>query len=125
VSTLEGLAYSRGPCAKVLSVAGFFDALGLLPGREEVYSQGERASFLTREASPLQHARQHCRTHWSHACCTGQYGEYWVYMGGYVQGGTPTNRVPGRHIGRYTYQQGAWEAYGGSTHLPTGCLGGI
>ena len=30
-STLEGLEHSGGPCARVLSVAGFFDVPGLFP----------------------------------------------------------------------------------------------
>jgi len=42
---LEGLAHLGPPCARRLSVAGFFVSLGLFPGREGFILRRREASF--------------------------------------------------------------------------------
>ena len=44
-SLLGGLGYSGGPCAALLSVAGFLVSLGRLPAGKTVYSEEKEASF--------------------------------------------------------------------------------
>jgi len=54
-AVLEGLGYSRHPCARVLSVAGFSAFLRcFLAGRRFILA-GREAPSLHREASSLQH----------------------------------------------------------------------
>ena len=47
MTPFEGLGYSEGPCAEVLSVAGFFDVPGPFPLGRKVYSEGERNALLS------------------------------------------------------------------------------
>ena len=48
MTVLEGLGYSMLPCAKVLSVAGFFDILLLFPLGRGVYSGGNSIPDIPR-----------------------------------------------------------------------------
>ena len=48
-ATLEGLTLSDIPCADTLSVAGLLVILALFPGREEVYSEGEKSPFSPKD----------------------------------------------------------------------------
>jgi len=45
------LGYSRSPCAKVLSVPGFFAILARFPGEERFILAGKGGSFPCAEAS--------------------------------------------------------------------------
>ena len=51
VTAFEGLDYSGGPCARGLSVAGFFATMGRFPGPEGFILRVREASFLLGEAS--------------------------------------------------------------------------
>ena len=44
---LEGLGDSRIPCARTLSVAGFFAILSLFPARERFIPEGRKGFFLS------------------------------------------------------------------------------
>ena len=103
----ETLAYLDGPCARVLSVAGFLAFLALfLLGREE-YLRAKKASLMRKEASLLQRDGQHCIEHWSHACRTGQY-----------MGGMYTGRLGGSYLG---VQGGIYTGW----YIPSMVQGGI
>ena len=82
----EGSGYSRGPCAKVLSVAGLFALIGTFPGSGGLFPEVKEASFLGRKPCTVDVTN---RTAFSPGllstrCHTGG------YTGGCVQGGTPS-----------------------------------
>ena len=53
-AVLEGLRGFSLPCAKLLSVAGFYALLRRLPLRTEVYSEGRMDHFAQKGTSLLQ-----------------------------------------------------------------------
>ena len=53
MTLLEGLGYSEGPCAHVLSVAGLLALLALFPGWEGLFSGVKEASFLLQDPLTL------------------------------------------------------------------------
>ena len=83
----EGLGDSFRPCARGLSVAGFFDCSGLFPGSGWFILRGRKALFAPQDPFLLQqpgincHHRVSTRAHW---CVHDGHGR----LGG--GGGTPT-----------------------------------
>ena len=100
-AVLEGLTHLGPPCVEVLSVAGFYALLALIPLEEEVYSEGEEAplfasrplSFNLRTKSdinPAEYVVRVCHMGVRDGCVQGGY-TYGCTQGGHIQGGIPTH----------------------------------
>ena len=101
MTPLEGLANSRRPCARVLSVAGFLAIIGRFPGSGWFILRREEALFAPQD--PLSFNPTVKRVLGTGAWYRAVW--YGVYIRVYIRGvhtGYTYQGVPGRHIAQYT-----------------------